>query len=104
MDYFDPAAGTARVAVVKYQATAANKKGTLFVNPGTLTTCGALDCIPHAEAFVGGPGISGIEFLSSLGASLSTYFQGQHDLVAWDPRGVGSYTLSVVLSVAQQSS
>ena len=38
MDYFDSAAGKARLAVVKYQATVPNKNGTLFVNPGTITT------------------------------------------------------------------
>jgi len=36
MDYFDSAAGKARLAVVKYQATVPNKKGTLFMNPGTI--------------------------------------------------------------------
>ena len=98
MDYFDSAAGNARLAVVKYQATAPNKKGTLFVNPGTCPMSRyTLWCFSR-WILVGGPGISGIEFLSSLGASLSTYFEGQHDLVAWDPRGVGSYTLSVSLS------
>jgi len=35
MDYFDPAAGKARLAVIKYGATVPDKKGTLFVNPGT---------------------------------------------------------------------
>ena len=50
MDYFDSAVGMARVAVVKYQATAADKRGTLFVNPGTLATCGALDGVSHGEA------------------------------------------------------
>lgn len=34
MDYFDPAAGKARLAVVKYRATVLQKKGTLFLNPG----------------------------------------------------------------------
>ena len=36
MDYFDSAAGKARLALVKYQATVPNKKGTLFLNPGNL--------------------------------------------------------------------
>jgi len=42
---------------------------------------------------VGGPGGPGVEFLSVLGAQVSTYIQGQYDIVSWDPRGVGSYTL-----------
>ena len=37
MDYLDSSAGKARLAVVKYQATAVPKKGTLFVNPGAIT-------------------------------------------------------------------
>ena len=40
MDYFDSGAGKARLALAKYQATVSNKKGTLFVNPGTNTTYG----------------------------------------------------------------
>ena len=50
MDYFDSAVGKARVAVVKYQATAADKRGTLFVNPGTLAMGGAPDGVSHVEA------------------------------------------------------
>ena len=45
MDYFDPAAGKALLAVAKYQATVPNKKGTLFVNPGRILTCAGLDVI-----------------------------------------------------------
>ena len=34
MDYHDSSAGTARLAVIKYSATAPNKRGTIFFNPG----------------------------------------------------------------------
>ena len=34
MDYHDSSAGTARLAVIKYAATAPEKKGTVFFNPG----------------------------------------------------------------------
>ena len=34
MDYHDSTAGTARLAVIKYAATAQKKQGTLFFNPG----------------------------------------------------------------------
>ena len=34
MDYHDPGAGEARLAVAKYAATASQKIGTLFINPG----------------------------------------------------------------------
>jgi len=35
MDYFDNSVGNARLAVIKYAATA-GKQGTIFVNPGEL--------------------------------------------------------------------
>jgi len=51
MDYFDSAAGKARLAVVKYQATVPNKKGTLFMNPGTIEAYDSgLTQIAYAEA------------------------------------------------------
>ena len=34
MDYHDSSAGTARLAVIKYAATAPKKLGTIFLNPG----------------------------------------------------------------------
>ena len=34
MDYHDANAGKARLAAVRYAATASQKLGTLFVNPG----------------------------------------------------------------------
>lgn len=34
MDYHDDTAGTARLAVIKYSATASRKLGTIFFNPG----------------------------------------------------------------------
>jgi hypothetical protein len=40
MNYFDSAAGEARLAVMKYQATVPKKKGTLFVNPGKISPLG----------------------------------------------------------------
>ena len=49
MDYFDSSAGKARLAVAKYRATVPNKKGTLFVNPGTIATHCGLDVIPYVE-------------------------------------------------------
>ena len=34
MDYHDSSAGMARLAVIKYAATAPKKQSTLFINPG----------------------------------------------------------------------
>lgn len=39
MDYHDSNAGEARLAVAKYAATASQKAGTLFVNPGEQILC-----------------------------------------------------------------
>jgi len=50
MDYFDSAAGKARLAVAKYQATVPNKKGTLFVNPGAISMNAGLDAISYVKA------------------------------------------------------
>jgi len=49
MDYFDSTAGKGRLAVVKYQATVPNKKGTLFVNPGKIAACNSIDENFHVE-------------------------------------------------------
>jgi len=37
------------LAVVKYQATAKNKNGTLFTNPGAITTYTGLDVNSYVE-------------------------------------------------------
>ena len=39
MDYHDSSAGKARLAVIKYSATAPNKRGTIFFNPGDPPIC-----------------------------------------------------------------
>jgi len=50
MDYFDSSAGKARLALIKFQATVSEKKGTLFTNPGTTTGYGSRDGTPYDEA------------------------------------------------------
>ncbi|KAF9644796.1 hypothetical protein BDM02DRAFT_3263355 [Thelephora ganbajun] len=80
MDYHDSSAGNARLAVIKYAATA-KKLGTIFFNPG-------------------GPGGSGLEAIKTLGPSFSQDLQGAFDVVSWDPRGVG-HTLYVLAVVSQ---
>ncbi|KAF9644793.1 alpha/beta-hydrolase [Thelephora ganbajun] len=69
MDYHDNFAGNARLAVIKYAATA-KKLGTIFFNPG-------------------GPGGSGLKAITGSGHVFSRGFQGAFDVVSWDPRGVG---------------
>ena len=41
----------------------------------------------------GGPGSPGIELIVDFGPVFSNDFQGAYDIVSWDPRGVGLYTL-----------
>jgi len=50
---------------------------------------------PIEHSVVGGPGGSGVELIAGIGQNLTTIFQGAYDLVSWDPRGVGLFTLYV---------
>ena len=50
MDYFNTSAGNARLAIAKYQATVPKKKGTLFVNPGTITMHDGPSVISYIKA------------------------------------------------------
>jgi hypothetical protein len=93
MDYHDNSAGTARLAVIKYSATAPNKLGTFFYNPGNPIYPSFI--ASHSfQKFPGGPGESGVEAISESGQAFSRAFQGAFGIVSWDPRGVG-YTLWV---------
>ena len=93
MDYFDPAAGKAHLAVVKYRATVLKKRGTLFINPGMIISL--TKTLRDDE--VGGPGGSGVEFVTSFGDRISKEIQGQYDVVSWDPRGGFLYIVSFYL-------
>lgn len=70
LDWADPSGATIDLALARIGATG-ERIGSLLTNPG-------------------GPGASGIEFLtrSPLGSDLAENF----DVVSWDPRGVGSST------------
>ena len=72
LDYDDPGAGTTEIALARYAATdAANRIGSVFVNPG-------------------GPGGSGVELvLLGFGEFLSAGLDGRFDIVGFDPRGIG---------------
>jgi pimeloyl-ACP methyl ester carboxylesterase len=64
--------GVVSIALARLPASdSANKKGTLFLNPG-------------------GPGVSGVDFLLNAGQYLYTKEVRQYyDLVGFDPRGIG---------------
>jgi len=88
MDYHDSAAGTARLAVIKYAASIPKKRGTIFFNPGNPLRL--LFAASHSyPTFIGGPGESGLRVIAGFGRAFSQGFQGAFDIVSWDPRGVG---------------
>jgi pimeloyl-ACP methyl ester carboxylesterase len=70
VDYDDPSAGTTTIAMKRWKATG-DKIGTLFINPG-------------------GPGGSGIEFLSAFRLLVAEQVAAAYDIVGFDPRGVGA--------------
>ncbi|MDR5700269.1 alpha/beta hydrolase [Agromyces aerolatus] len=70
LDWDDPAAGEAELALVRHSATG-DRIGSLLVNPG-------------------GPGGSGYDFVaSSLDFAVGKPLQERFDVVGFDPRGVG---------------
>ncbi|KAJ0415121.1 TAP-like protein-domain-containing protein [Aspergillus carlsbadensis] len=71
LDYDNRSLGTTAIAFIKLSATNVTADTrSLLVNPG-------------------GPGGSGIEAVLSQGADLTQIVQGQHNVVGFDPRGVG---------------
>lgn len=74
LDWADPAGEKITLSLVKRPALGGEAKGTLFVNPG-------------------GPGASGIEYLTgNVDNAVQPEVQQDYDVVAWDPRGVGKST------------
>ncbi|KAH9858204.1 TAP-like protein-domain-containing protein [Lenzites betulinus] len=73
LDYHNASVGTAKLALIKANATA-TRRGTMFLNPG-------------------GPGASGIQTINSTSATVLNITGGEYDIVSWDPRGVGSLTV-----------
>jgi pimeloyl-ACP methyl ester carboxylesterase len=74
LDYRDPKAGTATIALDRLPATGPDRIGSLFLNPG-------------------GPGGSGVSFLASVGSSpVFEALRKRFDLVSFDPRGTNRST------------
>ncbi|QRW02523.1 Abhydrolase domain-containing protein [Ceratobasidium sp. AG-Ba] len=77
LDYKNPKAGMATLAVARLNATKEPRLGTLFTNPGGPVTNRTL-------------GVSGVEWiLSDDILLLNAGSGGQYDIVSWDPRGTG---------------
>ncbi|KAG8955757.1 hypothetical protein FRC03_011091 [Tulasnella sp. 419] len=62
LDYANPSAGSARLAVIRYKATATPRLGSLFLNPG-------------------GPGGSGVQLVELSGRTFSNLTGGHYDIV-----------------------
>ncbi|GAY07133.1 alpha/beta hydrolase [Pseudonocardia sp. N23] len=73
LDYSAPDGRVAEIAVLRHRTTAAEKVGSLVVNPG-------------------GPGGSGISLAAQFGAAQA---DGPFDVVGFDPRGVGASTPAI---------
>ncbi|QIG41846.1 alpha/beta hydrolase [Nocardioides anomalus] len=74
LDYRNPAAGTATIALDRLPATGPDRIGSLFLNPG-------------------GPGGSGVDFVAGVGGSPTFKALREHfDLVGFDPRGTNRST------------
>jgi pimeloyl-ACP methyl ester carboxylesterase len=77
LDYEDPQAGTATIALDRLRATGSERIGTLFLNPG-------------------GPGGSGVDFVAAVGTSpIFAGLREHFDLVGFDPRGTNRSTPSI---------
>ncbi|WP_053387396.1 alpha/beta hydrolase [Leucobacter japonicus] len=82
LDWADPAGETITLSLVKQPALSGSALGSLFVNPG-------------------GPGASGVEYLSGgVGGAVQNDVQQQFDVIAWDPRGVGQSSPVTCLDAA----
>ena len=73
IDYAEPAAGSAEVAIKRAPARSGEPMASLLVNPG-------------------GPGASGTEFLEYALPAISESVRDRFDVVGLDPRGVGAST------------
>jgi len=72
LDYTKPDSQTIKIQLKRLPASdQANRIGSLFFNPG-------------------GPGASGIQSITEAAMAFSEDVRARFDLVAWDPRGVGS--------------
>ncbi|KAK7468238.1 hypothetical protein VKT23_002747 [Stygiomarasmius scandens] len=87
LNYSEPGAGSAAIAVIKLNATMENGleySGSVLTNPG-------------------GPGGSGIDFILGNGKTLQKTIGSQFDIVGFDPRGIAFSTPRVaVIQTAEE--
>ncbi|KAE9378684.1 alpha/beta-hydrolase [Stipitochalara longipes BDJ] len=78
LDWLDPSPShLVTIAMIRYNATdRTNYKGPIFINPG-------------------GPGGSGIWFVKHLAPYYQSVVGKNHDIISFDPRGVGATTPSI---------
>jgi pimeloyl-ACP methyl ester carboxylesterase len=85
LDYRNPAAGTATVALDRLPATGPDRVGSLFLNPG-------------------GPGGSGVDFVAFAGGSpIFKALSKRFDLIGFDPRGTNRSTPSIACEPAART-
>ncbi|KAM5545960.1 hypothetical protein V8D89_000086 [Ganoderma adspersum] len=70
LDYTNPSAGVAKIALGRYNATASPRKGVVFVNPG-------------------GPGGPGVDLATAAGRYFQELIGEDWDILGFDPRGIG---------------
>lgn len=70
MSYEDPSLGDLRLAVSRSKAPAADRRGSIVVNPG-------------------GPGAAGVDFAAYVADDVMPAVAERYDVVGFDPRGVG---------------
>jgi hypothetical protein len=67
-----------------------------MLNPGTVFARYSLTCLIHL--YEGGPGGSGMQLALGRTNMLKSYIGGSHDLIGFDPRGIGMTTCVLFLS------
>jgi len=85
LDYRNPRAGTATIALDRMPATGPDRLGSLFLNPG-------------------GPGGSGVDFVAFAGTSpIFKALRKRFDLIGFDPRGTNRSTPGIACEPAART-
>lgn len=97
LDYHNASAGNGHLLVGKLSANAGEKQGTVFYNPGMCYVICATSVFLRnahmATTNIGGPGFPGLLALWQDGDALLNRTGGAYDIVSWQLRGNGPFTL-----------